>query len=333
MEKRAPDEPPRPSEGRLDSWKKIAVYLKRDVTTVQRWEKREGMPVHRQLHDKMGSVYAFRSELDDWMQRRSEPNPLGAAEPTPSETPAVTPPSRLANSPARSTLLAVAGALAAVAVVALLWLQRGDRFWRNPIAGAAYQPVTGFDGRNEAAAVSRDGQFVAFLSDRGGRTDVWVTQFGSGQFHNLTKDVDGELINPSIRTLGFSPDGALVTFWLRNRSGPPGEDISIWAVPTLGGQPRPYLEGVAEAAWSPDGKRLAYHTPGAGDPGCRGNAAVGRRRRSHHRRPRDLRRRTPRCFLREAARADAAVHHGIRWLPVAHRIRLAAAARRAGLGA
>ncbi len=266
MERRPPDEPLRPNEGRLDSWKKIAVYLKRDVTTVQRWEKREGMPVHRQLHDKMGSVYAFRSELDAWMQRRSEQNPLSAAEPTPSESPAVPRLSRLANSRPRMTLMAVAGALAAVAVVALVWLERGDRFWRNPIAGAAYQSVTGFDGRNEAAAVSRDGQFVAFLSDRGGRTDVWVTQFGSGQFHNLTKDVEGELINPSIRTLGFSPDGALVTFWLRSRSRPPGEDISIWAVPTLGGQPRPYLEGVAEAAWSPDGKRLAYHTPGAGDP-------------------------------------------------------------------
>jgi hypothetical protein len=53
-----------PSEDRLDSWKEIAAYLNRDVTTVQRWEKREGMPVHRHLHDKMGSVYAFRAELD-----------------------------------------------------------------------------------------------------------------------------------------------------------------------------------------------------------------------------------------------------------------------------
>ena len=34
-------------EDRLDSWKEIAAYLKRDVTTVQRWEKREDMPVHR----------------------------------------------------------------------------------------------------------------------------------------------------------------------------------------------------------------------------------------------------------------------------------------------
>jgi TolB-like protein/Flp pilus assembly protein TadD len=55
---------------RLDSWKEIAAYLKRDVTTAQRWEKREGMPVHRHLHDRMGSVYAFSSELDAWVQSR-----------------------------------------------------------------------------------------------------------------------------------------------------------------------------------------------------------------------------------------------------------------------
>ena len=46
--------PVKPALDRLDSWKEIAAYLNRDVTTVQRWEKREGMPVHRQLHDKTG---------------------------------------------------------------------------------------------------------------------------------------------------------------------------------------------------------------------------------------------------------------------------------------
>ena len=55
---------------RLDSWKDIAAYLKRDVSTVQRWERREGLPVHRHLHDKLGSAYAFRSELDAWSQSR-----------------------------------------------------------------------------------------------------------------------------------------------------------------------------------------------------------------------------------------------------------------------
>jgi len=55
---------------RLDSWKDIASYLQRDVSTVQRWEKRESMPVHRHVHDKLGSVYAFRSELDVWWRGR-----------------------------------------------------------------------------------------------------------------------------------------------------------------------------------------------------------------------------------------------------------------------
>jgi Tol biopolymer transport system component len=96
--------------------------------------------------------------------------------------------------------------------------------------------------------------------------DVWVTQVGAGQFHNLTHGSAPELVNSSVRTLGFSPDGSLVTFWARRQGGSNGGDISIWAVPTLGGQAKPYLQGVAEFDWTPDGSRLAYHTPGPGDP-------------------------------------------------------------------
>src|ERR1700729_453091 len=61
-----------PPEDRLDSWKEIAAYLSRDVTTVQRWERREGMPVHRHIHDKRGSVYAVCAELDAWRQSRKQ---------------------------------------------------------------------------------------------------------------------------------------------------------------------------------------------------------------------------------------------------------------------
>jgi TolB-like protein/Tfp pilus assembly protein PilF len=65
----------------LDSWKAIAAYLNRDVTTVQRWEKREGMPVHRHVHAKRGSVYALPEELDDWIQsRRGSVQPVEASE-------------------------------------------------------------------------------------------------------------------------------------------------------------------------------------------------------------------------------------------------------------
>ena len=258
----------RASEDRLDSWKEIAAYLNRDVTTVQRWEKREGMPVHRHLHDRMGSVYASRVELDAWARGRN----LRAAQENGNNTTAADPPVSLPQ-PAISTsrsrwkfALPLAAAAAVLAIGASLWLQRTEYFWRNPIANARFQAVTDFGGVEQAAAVSRDGHFIAFLSDRDGQTDVWLTQAGSGQFHNLTRGSMSELVNPSVRTLGFSPDDSLVTFWVRKQGGSSGGDISIWAVPTLGGQPRPYLEGVAEYDWSPDGSRLAYHTPGPGDP-------------------------------------------------------------------
>src|SRR6187402_2820041 len=57
---------------RLDAWKEIAAYLKRDVTTERRWEKREGLPVRRHRHDKLGSVFAFTSEIDAWSRARGE---------------------------------------------------------------------------------------------------------------------------------------------------------------------------------------------------------------------------------------------------------------------
>ena len=248
---------------RLESWKEIAAYLKRDVTTVQRWEKREGMPVHRHLHDKLGSVYAFRTELDVWTRGR-QPRVMQEEDDPEQQHPSTT--SRRRKPPKLAWWLTVAAGLAITAGAVFWFLRSSEFFWRSPLAQAQFQRLTDFNGTEEAAAVSRDGRFVAFLSDRDGRMDVWVTQVGTGQFYNLTHGLIQELINPSIRTLGFSPDGALVAFWTRVPTASGDGEIGMWAVPTLGGQPRPYLEGVAEFDWSRDGSRLAYHTPGPGDP-------------------------------------------------------------------
>ena len=75
--------PESPTE-RLDSWKEIAVYLKRDLRTVRRWEG-EGLPVHRHMHKKQASVYAYKSEIDVWRnngrQHLAPPEPAHTGRP------------------------------------------------------------------------------------------------------------------------------------------------------------------------------------------------------------------------------------------------------------
>jgi TolB-like protein/Flp pilus assembly protein TadD len=66
---------------RLDGWKEIAAYLKREVRTVQRWEKSEGLPIHRLQHDKLSTIWAVKTELDDWLkQRQIKPSDPGEEE-------------------------------------------------------------------------------------------------------------------------------------------------------------------------------------------------------------------------------------------------------------
>jgi len=281
---------PKPADDQLNSWKEIAAYFSRDVTTVQRWEKREGMPVHRHLHDKMGSAYAFRAELATWARSR---NVKGEGEsmavfvmPGPVLSPHAATPADVTNRsfPLLLRPLAIAGAASIFAIGAVLLLRKTDYLWRNPIDGAQFQTITDFDGIASEAAISRDGHFVAFLSDHDGPMDVWLSQIGSGQFHNLTHGSAGDIVNPFVRTLGFSVDSSLVTFWVRKQEGS-DNGISIWAVPTLGGQPRPYLEGVAEFDWSRDGTQLAYHTPGPGHPLIVSDTLKHRARTPSSRRP------------------------------------------------
>lgn len=60
------------SDNRLDGWKRIANTLNRDVRTVRRWEKHQGLPVHRVQHNKGATVYAYRSELKTWLIQRGQ---------------------------------------------------------------------------------------------------------------------------------------------------------------------------------------------------------------------------------------------------------------------
>src|SRR5687768_11809608 len=233
-------------DGRLGSWKAIAAYLQRDITTVQRWERREGMPIHRHVHDKRGSVYAFRSELDAWLQDR---RPAPASEP---------------HQRAARGIIPLAAVVLATAAIAGWWLLAPETEPPNPLANARITPLTDFEGMEQAAAISRDGKLVAFLSDRDGTLDAWVSRIGTGEFRNLTQAAAPELQNPEVRTVGFTPDGSLVTLW--TRAGGAGGPISVRAAPTIGGSLREYRPGAVEMDWSSDGQRLVFHTADPGDP-------------------------------------------------------------------
>jgi TolB-like protein/Tfp pilus assembly protein PilF len=82
---------PQASRARLDSWKEIASYFQRDVRTVQFWEAKEGLPVHRQEHTARASVYAFPDELDAWFEQRARKSRPAIAEPQPADSASMQP--------------------------------------------------------------------------------------------------------------------------------------------------------------------------------------------------------------------------------------------------
>ncbi len=170
---------------------------------------------------------------------------------------------------ARRAWWAAAGAGVLIVGAAGAWqLQRSEYFWRDPLQGARVTRLTDFEGAEHHAAISRDGTFVAFLSDRAGSWDTWVTQVGSGDFDNLTKGSVPELRNPDTRTVAFFPDGRV---WLWSRVGNSaggGQVDSGWAVSTRGGPLQAAFKGrgISELDWSYDGRRLVFHPPAPGDP-------------------------------------------------------------------
>jgi TolB-like protein/tetratricopeptide (TPR) repeat protein len=145
---------------RLESWKEIAAYLGRDVTTVRRWEKREGLPVYRLLHTRLGSVYAFTAELDAWRHERAPSAATGAAE----TRPVAEVVRRGSRTPVAVALTTLALALAAT----MVWLVR-ERTTIQPasasggIRSLAVLPLQNFSGNPEQDYLS-DGMTEALIA-------------------------------------------------------------------------------------------------------------------------------------------------------------------------
>jgi Tol biopolymer transport system component len=168
----------------------------------------------------------------------------------------------------RLAWLAASGVIIAGAVLG--WRLWPDASPRDPFAGATFKRLTDWDAAEQQVAISRDGKFVAFISDRSGTWDAWVGQIGADSFSNLTNGRVPDLRNHEVPNVAFTPDGTLVLLWVRLWDPGNRAQSNGWTVPTIGGQLHPYMDRYAPkmggADWSPDGSRLVYHTGSPGDP-------------------------------------------------------------------
>jgi Tol biopolymer transport system component len=161
---------------RFGSWKEIGAYLERDARTVRRWEKEEGLPIHRHTHKKGSSVYAYRSEIDAWRAGRR-----AAAEPPPP--------------PLWKTLLTGPRSLAFAAALALFLVMVGNGV-RTQVASAQASQGAAATRRTLTiprsaeifgTAVSPDGRYIPFVDwAQEHHGDLFLHDFATGKNRRLT---------------------------------------------------------------------------------------------------------------------------------------------------
>jgi dipeptidyl aminopeptidase/acylaminoacyl peptidase len=264
------------ADTRLESWKEIAAYLRRDVTTVRRWEKREGLPVHRHSHERRDSVYAYGVELDEWLRERAVSREQVAV--------------RHRLGPGAPLAWIAAGCCLLTVVVSTSWLVLrwrvaplvADRIQSTlpPPEGAALGSIS----------VSPDGRRLAFTaSSPGGSSVLWMRDLSAAAASPLagTEGAAFPFWSPDSRSLGFFAQGKLKTIpaeggaphivcdapagrggsWSASGSilFAPGRDMPLFRVSAAGGTgvpvtsvDRPRERGHMWPIWLPDGRRFLF---------------------------------------------------------------------------
>jgi Tol biopolymer transport system component len=223
-------------EVRLESWKEIGAYLQRDSTTVRRWEKEEGLPVHRHTHKSRSSVYAYASEIEAWRERRKV-----VAEPAPARP------------------LWKIPAFALTMLLCLVMVGNGVR----PASAQQSRTLTARqlwgDSGDEEASITPDGRYFASTDWTSG--DLIIRDLGTNQSRRLLVKSGGWEQSAYATSPVLSPDLGQVAFqWYHNTSN--GIQADLRVMPNEpGAKPRvlvsnPEFNYFRASAWTRDGKSI-----------------------------------------------------------------------------
>ena len=240
-----PTDAPQPNSAgerrRLDSWKEIASYLGRGIRTVQRWEREEGLPVHRLAHAERGSVFADPTELTEWWKSRQiDPK---AQPPQAADAGAASRLQRVTSTTAATFWPALSSDARMVVYVSDAGQDGATpQVWLQQVGGAAVQLTTGMRECAEPA-FSHDDTRVIFSAAADSTRHVYEVPTFGGQ---------PRVVKRMARGARFAPDGK----WLVYLAIDSPDAVRIVSAT---GEERVVATGlvdVAFATWSDDSRHL-----------------------------------------------------------------------------
>lgn len=219
----------------LDSWKEIATYLDRSEKTCRRLEKELGLPVHRLEDSPKARVFAYKDEIDLWVDEILKPREKALKEKRKKYQ---------VTSNLKKPLIIVSSFVMLVLVTLMAFYL--NELGSTSSVGISYSQLTQL-GDASGPAISPDGRIVAYTT--GGedmnRNKVIIQDIKSGYTNEIMQTT-------MCQSLSWSPDGTQLAVW----AAMVDLNVSTFIVPRLGGTPR-NLGNIGLTVWSPEGTHLA----------------------------------------------------------------------------